>query len=349
MLSLYRRHSPKCKYQSMSEKRCHCPLWMVGTIDGKPLRQSLKTRVWEVGQRKVRDWEAAGMVTVSVGEALERFLDDCLARGVGPAQTGKYNLLKAEMTARFGSRALRSVSADDLAQYREGWRVKGISARKKLERLRTFFRFSQERGWIGSNPAKLLKPPKEKSPQVLPFEEDEWEKILWATELYPDRPKGRRELLKTFVLVLRWTGFAIGDAVGLETRMLRGNQISRRRGKTDVAVSIPVPQEVVRALQRLQTSGGRFFWNGKGSLRSAVSVWQRSLQKLFKLAGIVGGHPHRFRHTFSVDLLSKGVSLENVSKALGHSSVKITEKYYGAWVKSRQDALDSEIRKAWAL
>ena len=120
MLSLYRRHSPKCKYQSMSEKRCHCALWVVGTIDGKPLRQSLKTRVWEVGQRKVRDWEAAGMVTVSVGEALERFLDDCSARGVGPAQTGKYNLLKAEMTARFGSRALRSVSADDLAQYREG-------------------------------------------------------------------------------------------------------------------------------------------------------------------------------------------------------------------------------------
>jgi len=48
-------------------------------------------------------------------------------------------------------------------------------------------------------------------------------------------------------------------------------------------------------------------------------------------------------------LLSKGVSLENVSKALGHSSVKITEKFYGAWVKSRQEALDSEIRKAWAL
>jgi len=34
---------------------------------------------------------------------------------------------------------------------------------------------------------------------------------------------------------------------------------------------------------------------------------------------------------------------------LGHSSVKITEKFYGAWVKSRQEALDSEIRKAWAL
>ena len=84
----------------------------------------------------------------------------------------------------------------------------------------------------------------------------------------------------------------------------------------------------------------------KEKLKSAVANWHRSLKKPFDLASIVGGHPHRFRHTFS-DLLSKGVSLENVSKALGHSSVKITEKFYGAWVKSRQEALDSEIRKAW--
>ena len=60
MLTGYRRHSPKCKYESMSEKRCHCPLWVNGTIGGKLIRQSLKTRVWDVGQKKVREWEAAG-------------------------------------------------------------------------------------------------------------------------------------------------------------------------------------------------------------------------------------------------------------------------------------------------
>jgi hypothetical protein len=35
MLTVYRRYSPKCKYQSMSEKRCRCPLWVNGTIDGE--------------------------------------------------------------------------------------------------------------------------------------------------------------------------------------------------------------------------------------------------------------------------------------------------------------------------
>jgi hypothetical protein len=28
---------------------------------GKLIRQSLKTRVWGIGQKKVRDWEAVGM------------------------------------------------------------------------------------------------------------------------------------------------------------------------------------------------------------------------------------------------------------------------------------------------
>jgi len=60
MLTVYRRHATKCKYESMSEKRCHCPLWVNGTIDGKLIRLSLKTSQTLVGQKKVREWEAAG-------------------------------------------------------------------------------------------------------------------------------------------------------------------------------------------------------------------------------------------------------------------------------------------------
>jgi len=68
-----------------------------GTIDGKLIRQSLKTRVWDVGQKKVREWEAAGMVFVTVKEVWERFVEDCIARGLGDAQLGKHRLMKTEM------------------------------------------------------------------------------------------------------------------------------------------------------------------------------------------------------------------------------------------------------------
>jgi len=41
-----------------------------------------------------------------------------------------------------------------------------------------------------------------------------------------------------------------------------------------------------------------------------------------------------------------GVSLESVSVLLGHQSLKITQKHYSPWVKTRQDALDREVSQA---
>jgi len=42
------------------------------------------------------------------------------------------------------------------------------------------------------------------------------------------------------------------------------------------------------------------------------------------------------RDTFAVDLLEHGTPLEEVSKALGHESIKTTEKHYPKWVRSRR-------------
>jgi integrase len=46
-------------------------------------------------------------------------------------------------------------------------------------------------------------------------------------------------------------------------------------------------------------------------------------------------------------LLKAGVDIRKVSKALGHSSVTITERYYAKWNKAQQDLLDSDLTGAW--
>jgi site-specific recombinase XerD len=81
-----------------------------------------------------------------------------------------------------------------------------------------------------------------------------------------------------------------------------------------------------------------------------VSHWQEDFRKLFKAAGIVArGNmlSYRLRDTFAVDLLEQGVPLDEVSKLLGHESIKTTERHYSKWMKGRQDRLDSLVIGAW--
>ena len=54
-----------------------------------------------------------------------------------------------------------------------------------------------------------------------------------------------------------------------------------------------------------------------------------------------------FRDTFAVQLLTRGVSIEDVATLLGHTSIRVTEKHYAPWVKVRQDRLEEAVRKAF--
>jgi integrase len=49
-----------------------------------------------------------------------------------------------------------------------------------------------------------------------------------------------------------------------------------------------------------------------------------------------------------VDLLSNGVSLEEAAKLGGHRNSQVTEKYYGAWIKKRQDQAEEAVTRIWA-
>jgi integrase/recombinase XerD len=46
-------------------------------------------------------------------------------------------------------------------------------------------------------------------------------------------------------------------------------------------------------------------------------------------------------------LLEAGVPIREVSKALGHSSIQTTEKYYAKWERHQQANLDMKLAEAW--
>jgi integrase/recombinase XerD len=335
----------------MTYRRCKCPVWVFGSINGKRIRQALDTVNWEKGEeilRAVDPYESPEELTVA--EVCERFIADCKSRKLAKETVGKYELLCRELKDRFKGN-IKSLDSDDLAKYRETWKLSAISSRKKLERLRTFFKFCADRGWRRGNPAILLKAPIGRASPTLPFSDNDIERILWATEVYPNmgiHGKRNRERVRAFVSLLRYSGLRIRDAVTLSKEKIEDGKLLLYTQKTGTPVFIPLPDSVLQELEKVNPSGRFFFWSGVGNPKSAVADWQRSLAKLFALAAI-SGHAHRFRDTFSVNLLKAGVPLESVSILLGHSSVKITEKHYAPWVKSRQIALEEQVSRAWEL
>ena len=133
------------------------------------------------------------------------------------------------------------VTADELGKIKEGWTVRPSTAIKKLERLRSFFKFCLDRDWIAKNPAKALKPPKEIAIVTKPYDESEMEKIAWAIPLFPRKGiygEDNRERIKAFVAVLRWTGLRIRDVVQLHRSKVSETRAPKRfMGPTDFSSS----------------------------------------------------------------------------------------------------------------
>ena len=140
----------------------------------------------------------------------------------------------------------------------------------------------------------------------------------------------------------------IGDAVQLGVNRIQGNKLLLHTEKTGVHVYCVLPDIVTKALDAApHSSQNYFFWTGKSTVRSAKGKWQRRLQRLFEFASVVGGHAHRFRDTFAVELLLAGVPLDRVSVLLGHSSIRITERHYAPWTRSRQEQIEADLKAAW--
>ena len=157
--------------------------------------------------------------------------------------------------------------------------------------------------------------------------------------------------LRALVMLLRHSGLRLQDAACLERARLKDDKLFLYTQKTGTPVNCPLPPETVTALGGLQNERPEyFFWDGKSERETTVKSWNRVFQKLFATADppIVGGHAHRFRDTFAVSLLLKGVELANVSILLGHSSIRVTERHYSPWVKARQEQLEADVRLTWA-
>jgi integrase/recombinase XerD len=385
MLSVYSRHYPPCTSDDLNYKRCRCPKWINGVLgaDGPFIRRSAKTRSWEKAEEFKRELEAEYEVKqngdresvavtpekISVKDAVTRFLNSKRNENLAESTIEKLKTIfeKQFLSWATASRLnhLEDIRTADLEAFRDTWEDGPLAKKKKQERLVGFFYYGLRLGWIKSNPAVSLGRIRADGPPTDYFPKHEFNQIIDATYIY--QPKGWVECrnqatrLRILILLMRWSGLAIRDAVTLERRRLNEKgELFLYRAKTGNPVYVPLPPDVAELLRTIPPgpcpNPRHFFWSGNGSAKSVVGNWQRSFRRLFKIANLRREdgtakrcHPHMLRDTFAVEMLLAGVPLEQVSILLGHKSIKITEKHYAPWVKARQELLAANVRKAWSV
>jgi integrase/recombinase XerD len=361
MLTIFRRHLKSCPQTSRTYRRCQCPIHVEGSLGGEAIRRALDLTTWGAASNVIAQWSAAGAVGVvreepaQIEEAVTKYLDDARARHLAEATLTKLTTIFEKQflawTKDIGLRYLKELTPERLTVWRSTWRDNALAASKKYQRAVGFFYFCMRMKWLSENPMKSLHPPKVKQDPTLPFAADEVNAIVSACDRFPLKGiygEGNRKRLRAMVLLLRYSGLRIRDAATLRRDRLQNGKLLLYMQKTGVPVFVPLPPHAVAALDDTpNVHSNFFFWSGNGLPKTTVADWQRSLRKLFEIAGVKGGHPHRFRDTFAVELLLAGVPIDQVSILLGHSSVKVTEKSYSPWVQARQEQLELAVQKAW--
>ena len=224
--------------------------------------------------------------------------------------------------------------------WRESWTHKPSTQSTRLQQLRAFFTFAVKANWIDSSAVEHLKPPKVSSQPIMPLNQAEMESLLAAADDHP--------IERALIMLMRFSGLSIRDAVTLRRDAVIGNNLTLRRAKSNELVMAYIPDQVLEALQKIAEPNSQYYFSNYGATATASAKhWRSRLQFVGRKAGIRNFRPHRLRHTFAVEALIAKVDIQDISTLLGHSSVATTERHYAQWNPARRDRLVRIMRNVY--
>lgn len=255
------------------------------------------------------------------------------------------------------------VPSDALDAWKNTWELAPNTKRERLRKVKSFFRWCHDLHKIDFNPAVKLKGGRAENLKVTqPLTPRQFEELIAATYEYDKERRVEKDRfgadLRAIFLVMRWTGVRLSDALMLRRSAVIGDRltisIQKTKGTVKKVITRRVPVELIEALTavpvRKRMHPDQYFWSRKCSHRVLAGMWTpriRLLNKYFAFRNdhgeVMSFHSHMLRDTFAVELFLVGVPLEQVSKLLCHSSVRITEKHYSPWVKSREQQLEEGV------
>jgi integrase/recombinase XerC len=230
-----------------------------------------------------------------------------------------------------------------LRRYLANLQTRGYSrstVARRSSAVRGYFRFLLQRGYLESDPASALSPPRRdrRLPRVLRPEEIDEAETRQGLHIY-------RTSLRDMALVelLYATGMRVGELAALDIEDIdfkRGEVRVLGKGRKERV--IPMHDAALQLLEGYidkerpvlasnasagEIVGDPVFLSVKGGRLSDRGV-RRVVDRFFR--GLEGGKrisPHTLRHTFATHMLQGGADLRTVQELLGHVDLSTTQIY----------------------
>ena len=115
------------------------------------------------------------------------------------------------------------------------------------------------------------------------------------------------------------TGMSYSDMASLTKDDITDDVITKRRKKTDISFVIPLLPMAKKILEKYEYQLPMLSNQKYNQYLKVLGDYAKLPMKL---------HSHLARHSYACILLNSGVDMKTVSRALGHSTMKTTEKIY---------------------
>jgi len=199
--------------------------------------------------------------------------------------------------------------------------AKSIS--RKLNSIKTFFRYLEEEKLVKDNPAAVVSHPKY---EVKP------PRILSKMEYRALRDAARDDARMAAVIeILLQTGIRISELGRLQLDNINDKEIKIKPYESHSERTVPLNQAAKNALARYlnirsKTRNKNVFVTKTGRPLLVRNI-RAAIDRYFKIAGVEKVTVNDLRHTFISHQLMSGASVVLVQRLVGHKRLSTTEKY----------------------
>lgn len=226
-----------------------------------------------------------------------------------------------KLKGHFGDVPLVNIQPEQIEGYkgsRKGF-VKEATINRELAVLKTIFTKAVQWGYAHRNPVKEVRLFKEERTPIQILTTEEREKLFQASPGY----------LKPILLMALKTGMRHGEILKLKWKEvdLAHETISVTHTKSKKLRQIPIHPELDAALRELPKVAAYVFCDEVGLPLKPEGKVRNDFDDLKEAVGLPDMTFHMLRHNFASELISKGADIRTVQEYMGHSSLRMLQRY----------------------